>query len=190
MSRRGPMSIEKHRAWVAMYGERTPPKPRPGEKLVEHVMGQLATALERSAAEIVSDVIARADYNILERARLEVWARQALTIVVLAAERAASSGTRLSDNILFHELALRWSPAYVKALERGPGRVPSEMKPETLRAVRDDIKATGLRPQPLFELATQGVASRVTLSPTSDVRSAKTRRMKWWRQSRGRLSSV
>jgi hypothetical protein len=158
MSRRGPMSIEDHRAWVAKFGEWTPPKLRPGDKLVEHVMGGLTTALKRSGAELINDVIARVGFNAGERARLEVWARQAVTTVVLAAERAGSAGTRLSDNILFHELALRWSPAYAKALERGPGRSPSEMMRETLEATRDDIKNAGLRIQSLFDFATQGVA--------------------------------
>jgi hypothetical protein len=152
------MSIEDHRAWIARFGEWEPPKRRPGEKLVKHIMAQLATALVRSDAELVNDVIARVGFNEPERARLEVWAREALTIVVLAAERAASSGTRLSDYILFHELALRWSPAYAKALERGPGRAPSEMMRETLEATRDDIKNAGLRIQSLFDFATQGVA--------------------------------
>ena len=55
------MSIEDHRAWVATYGEWTPLKPRPDEKLVEHVIAQLATALDRSEAELVNDVIARVD---------------------------------------------------------------------------------------------------------------------------------
>jgi hypothetical protein len=152
------MSIEDHRAWVARFGEWKPPQRRPGEKLAKHVMEQVATALERSEAELVNDVIARVGFNEPERARLAAWARQALTIVVLTAERAASSGTRLSDNILFHELALRWSPAYAKALECGPGRIPAEMKPETLQAARDDLKAAGFRLQPLFAAATQGVA--------------------------------
>jgi hypothetical protein len=160
MSRRGPMSIEDHRAWIAKFGEWTSPKRRPGERLVEHVMGQLAAALGRAETELVSDVIARVDYNILERARLELWARQALTVVVLAAERAGASGTQLSDNILFHELALRWSPAYAKALERGPGRSPSEMMRETLEATRDDIKNAGLRIQSLFDFATHGRRAR------------------------------
>src|SRR4029450_3524101 len=47
MSRRGPMSIDDHRAWVARFSEWKPPKRRPGEKLVKHIVGQLATALER-----------------------------------------------------------------------------------------------------------------------------------------------
>ena len=157
MSRRGPMSIEDHRAWVAKYHGWTPPKPRPGEKLVEHVIGQLATALERPEVELVNDVIARVGFNEPERARVEEWARQALTVVVLAAERAGSSGTRLSDNVLFHEIALRWSPAYSKALERGPGSFPSEMRRQTLEAARDDIKASGLRLQELFVKAAEGV---------------------------------
>jgi hypothetical protein len=152
------MSIEDHRGWVAKYGTWTPPARRPGEEFTSHVLGQLATALERSEAELVNDVIARVAFNEPERVRVEQWARQALTIALLTAERAGSSGTRLSDNVLFHEIALRWSPAYVAALERGPGRVPSEMMPETLQAARDDIKAAGLRLQPLFELVTQGVA--------------------------------
>jgi len=158
MTRHGPMSIEDYRAWVATYGNWTPSKKRPGDSQVEHVMRQLATALERPEAEIVEDVTARADYDATERARLDRWARQALTIVVLAAERAGSSGTRLSDNVLFHELALRWSPTYVKAVERGPGHVPSEMRRDTLQAARDDLKAAGFRLQRLFELVTQGVA--------------------------------
>jgi hypothetical protein len=162
MSRRGPMSVEDHRAWVAKFGERMLPKRRPGDKLVEHVMGQLATALKRSEAELVNDVIARVGFNESERARVHEWARQALTVVVLAAERAGSSGTRLSDNVLFHEIALRWSPAYSEALERGPGSVPSEMRRETLEAARDDIKACGLRLQELFAKATQGVAGWIT----------------------------
>jgi hypothetical protein len=119
-------------------------------------LGQLATALERSEAELVNDVIARVAFNEPERVRVEQWARQAQTIALLTAERAGSSGTRLSDNVLFHEIALRWSPAYVAALERGPGRVPSEMMPETLQAARNDIKAAGLRLQLLLELVTQG----------------------------------
>jgi hypothetical protein len=125
MSRRGPMSIDDHRAWVANYANWSPPWRRPGEKLVDHVIGRLAAALKRSEAEIINEVIARADFNEHERGRLEAWARQALTIAVLAAERAGSSGTRLSDNVIFHELALRWSPAYVTAIDRGPARIPS-----------------------------------------------------------------
>ena len=57
-------------------------------------MRQLATVLARSKAEIVEDVMARAKYDATERARLERWARQALAMVVLAAVRAGSSGTR------------------------------------------------------------------------------------------------
>lgn len=140
MSRRGPMSIKDHRAWVALHGEWTPPKPRPGDQRVEHVMGQLATALARSEAELVNDVIARVGFNEPERARVEKWARQALTIVVLTAERAASSGTTFSNNILFHELAKAFSPTYNAALERGPARIPDEMLPGTLVATRDDVK--------------------------------------------------
>jgi hypothetical protein len=158
MSRRGPMSIEDHRAWVAKFGQWTPPKGRPDDKLVEHVMGRLAAALKLSEAEIVDEVIARANFNEPERARLETRARQALTIAVLKAVRSGSSGTRLSDNDLFHELALRWSPAYVTAIERGPAREPSEMKEEALQAARDDIKVAGLRLQPLLKRVTQGVA--------------------------------
>lgn len=78
--------------------------------------------------------------------------------MVLAAERAGSSGTRLSDNVLFHEIAVRWSPAYGDALKRGPGSGPAEMRRETLEAARDDIKACGLRLQELFAKATPGVA--------------------------------
>src|SRR5262245_33866849 len=158
MSRRGPMSIVDHRAWVAKYGEWTPPKSRPGERLVEHVMGQVATALEHSEAETVVKVTARVAYNAAERARLDRWARQALTIVVLTAERAGSSGTQLSDNVLFHELATRFSPAYAEALKNTPARIPSEMKRSTLCTVRDDLKALGLRLQELFDFAAEAVA--------------------------------
>jgi len=59
MTRHGPMSIEDYRAWVATYGNWTPSKKRPGDSQVEHVMRQLATALERPEAEIVEDVTAR-----------------------------------------------------------------------------------------------------------------------------------
>jgi hypothetical protein len=158
MSRRGPLSIEDHRDWIARFGEWTPPTRRPGEKLVDHVMGRLSTALGRSEAELLKDVVARVDFNEAERARVGQWAREALTIAVLSAERAGSSGTRLSDNVLFHELALRWSPTYVKARECGPGRFPSEMKRATLQAARDDLKAAGFRLQPLFAIVTQAVA--------------------------------
>jgi hypothetical protein len=156
------MSIGDHRAWVAKYGGWTPPKPRPGEKLVEHVMGQLATALERSEVELVNDVIARVGFNEPERARVEEWARQALTIVVLTAERAAFSGTTFSNNILFHELAKAFSPTYTAALERGPGRIPDEMLPSTLVATRDDVKYAGLRVQQIFGFARRGVAGWYT----------------------------
>ena len=158
MSRRGPLSIEEHRAWIARFGDWVPPTLRPSEKQVDHVIGRLATTLGRSEAGLLKDVIARGDFNDAERARVEQWARAALTIAVLSAERAGRSGTRLSDNVLFHELALRWSPTYVNARERGPGRIPSEMRRDTLQAARDDLKAVGFRLQPLFELATQGVA--------------------------------
>jgi hypothetical protein len=158
MSRRGPMSIADHRDWVAKYGEWTPPKSRPGDRLVEHVMGQLATALGRSEAEIVDDVIARADYTTAERARLERWARQTLTLLILTAERVGSSGTQLSDNVLFHELATRFSPAYAEALKNTAASIPSEMKPSTLEAARDDIKALGLRLQAMFDFAAEAVA--------------------------------
>jgi hypothetical protein len=158
MSRRGPMSIEDHRAWVAKFGEWTPSKRRPGDKLVKHIMVQLASALGCPEAALVNKVTARVGFTEPERERVQKWARQALTVAVLAAERAGSSGTRLSDNVLFHEIALRWSPAYSEALERGPGSVPSEMRRETLEAAREDIKASGLRLQELFAKATEGVA--------------------------------
>jgi hypothetical protein len=57
------MSIEDHRAWVARYGEWTSPKQRPGEQLVQHVIGQLATALERSETELVEEVVARVGFK-------------------------------------------------------------------------------------------------------------------------------
>ena len=158
MSRRGPMSIEDHRAWVAKFGEWTPPKRRPGDKLVKHIMEQLASALGCPEAALVNKVTARVGFTEPERERVQKWARQALTVAVLAAERAGSSGARLSDNVLFHEIALRWSPAYSEALERGPGSVPSEMRRETLEAAREDIKASGLRLQERFAKATEGVA--------------------------------
>jgi hypothetical protein len=51
-------------------------------------MGQLATATERSEDELVTDVVARVAFNEPERARVEQWVRQALTIAALTAERA------------------------------------------------------------------------------------------------------
>ena len=59
MSRPGGMSIKDHRAWVAKYGEWTPSALRPGKKQVDYVTGQLSTALGRSEAGLLEDVVAR-----------------------------------------------------------------------------------------------------------------------------------
>ncbi len=157
MKRKGPMSIEQHRDWVAMHGDWELAEPRPGKEIVDQTMQRLADALGETEAKLVNAAIARADYTLPEITRVEEWARQALTIVTRAAERAAWNGTPLSDNVLFHELATRFSPAYGKALGTTPARIPSEMKVSTLEAARDDIKAAGLRLQQLYEFARREV---------------------------------
>ncbi len=175
MSRAGRMSIEDHRAWVAAHLQEfevppfnpviaaaapaptSPLTPRPNESAVQMTMARLAVGLSRAEADLVKEVVARVPFNDLERARVEHWAREALTVAALAAERAAQSGTALTNEVLFAELASRWSPAYGKALEATPARRPREMRYETVVEARDDLKASGLRIQQIADIARQNV---------------------------------
>jgi hypothetical protein len=180
MSRAGRMSIEDHRAWIAEHlhefevppfnpviaaaapAPTSPLTPRPSESAVQMTMARLAVGVGRSEADLVKEVVARVSLNDLERARVEQWAREALTVVAQAAGQAAQVGAALTSEVLFHELASRWSPAYGKALETTPARRPSEMLYKTVIAARDDIKNAGLRLQQLADIARSSVAGGYT----------------------------
>jgi hypothetical protein len=92
MKRKGPMSMQQHRDWVAMHEDWEPQDRRPRKEVVRLTMQRLAGALGESEAQLVNAVIARADYTLPEIARVEEWARQALTIVSCAADQAAWTG--------------------------------------------------------------------------------------------------
>jgi hypothetical protein len=149
------MSITEYRAWNAAHGSWEPRHQRPEREDADKVMRELAAAFGETERELVRPLMARAAYSPDERADVVDSVRQAIAVVVTAAWRAARNSDRLADNLLFHEIALRWSPAYEAALN--PAWRPEHMKEDTLQAALADIRAQGLRLGRLIALARREV---------------------------------
>src|SRR5437870_4978308 len=156
-TRRGPMSIEEHRAWTALHGDWEPQWPRPDRERTDRIMARLSKAFDQSEHEIIEPLMARAAYTSVERADVEQTIREAIAVVTRTAWRAARDGRPLSDNVLFDAIARRWSPAYGKAIETTPARRASEMLAETIEAARHDVGCAGIRLGRLFALARRSV---------------------------------
>jgi hypothetical protein len=120
---------------------------------VARAVARVATVLRQSEKQLIDAVVADCNYTLLERHRVEEWAREAITLATRTVDGAAWNGTILSDNAFFHPLAARFSPTYAGVLETSYARVPSEMKAITLMRAREDIKSAGLRLQQIFEKA-------------------------------------
>ena len=153
----GPMSIVHYRAWRAAHGNWSSHWLRPEPEDVDRAMVQLSAAFGQTEAEIVRPLMARAAYTKSERADLFADVRQAIAVVATAAWRIAQDGGYLTDNLLFDEIARRWSPTYERALIESAAARPNQMRPETLEAARADIRAQGLRLGRLIALARRDV---------------------------------
>jgi hypothetical protein len=122
-------------------------------KDVNQAMAALSAAFGQTEAELVRPLMARIAYTQGERADVFADARQAIAVVATAAWRVAQDGGYLTDNLLFDEIARRWSPTYERALIESAATRPNQMRPETLEAALADIRAQGLRLGRLIALA-------------------------------------
>jgi hypothetical protein len=147
----GHISLEQHRRWVA---ELTLPTPT----VTVDMVPRMAEALKVSETELVRGVITDLKYSILEHARVIGWAREALTLAFLEADRIGRLGGYYTDGVFFHVVARRFSPTYIAALERGL-RGPREMKRLTIIEARQELMALGLRLQKIRDAA-KGAAAR------------------------------
>jgi hypothetical protein len=155
--KRGPMSVKDYRTWRAAHGHWHSHWLRPEPEDVNRTMAALSAALGQTEAELVHPLMARIAYTQGECADVVADVRQAITVVATAAWRVAQDGGYLTDNLLFHEIACRWSPTYEWALIESAATWPDQMRVETLEAALADIRSQGLRLGPLIALARRDV---------------------------------
>src|SRR5262249_36955881 len=105
----GPMSAADYRIWQAAHGHWQSHWLRPEPEHVDRAMAQLSASFGQADSEIVKPLMARAAYTSSERADVVADVRQAITVGATAAWRVARDGGRLTDNLLFDEIARRWS---------------------------------------------------------------------------------
>jgi hypothetical protein len=140
----GRISIEDHRAWTARW------TPQPAMR-ADAIIQTIAEAVKLTEKELVRGVIADLKYDVLEHARVIGWAREALTLAFLEADRVGRLGLYYTDGIFFGAVARHFSPTYIAALGRGL-RGPREMKYSTIVVARQEMKALGLRLQAIRDV--------------------------------------